>query len=156
MTAKKTEVKKPARSGARKGCAKRAVTRTDLLQAKFLAAIAQHANIATAAQEAGIARSTHYLWLKDPDYRKRFLDSRETAYDRLELEAWNRAFSGSDRLLMFLLTAYRAKFRPDAQVPVAAGDDLSDIPDDRLELEAQEEVKALGFSSLNDLWEGRS
>ena len=155
MTAKKT-AKKTARSCARRGGAERAVTRTDLLQAKFLAAIAHHANIASAAEEAGIARSTHYLWLKDPEYRRRFLEARETAYDKLEREAWNRAVSGSDRLLMFLLTAYRAKFRPDAPAPLAAGDDLSEIPDERLELEAQEEVKKLGLNSLNDLWEGRS
>jgi len=149
--AKKTAAKKTATRSE-----DRNITRTDVLQAKFLAAIVHHANIASAAQEAGIARSTHYLWLKDPAYRKRFLEARETAYDKLELEAWKRAVSGSDRLLMFLLTAYRPKFRPEAQLPLASGDDLSDIPDERLELEAQEDVKRLGLTSLRDLWEGRS
>jgi hypothetical protein len=155
--------KMPKKKAARKSAnshvthaSKRSITRTDLLQATFLGQISHHANIATAAQEAGIGRSTHYLWLKDPDYRKRFLEARETAYDKLELEAWKRAFAGSDRLLMFLLMAYRAKFRPDAQPPLSSGDDLADIPDERLEVEAQEEIKKLGFNSLNEVWEGRS
>lgn len=147
-----------AKKAARKREARRKLTmatiRIDAAREAFLAAIQEEANITDAAKKAGIARSTHYVWIKDPVYRKRFLEARESAYDRLELEAWRRAFAGSDRLLMFLLSAYRARFRPDAQPPMASGDDLVDVPDDRLEAEAEEEVKKLGFASLNELWRG--
>lgn len=129
--------------------------KTDLAQEKFLQSIAQWANISVAAQEAGIARSTHYVWLKDPLYRKRFLEARESAYDRLEQEAFQRAMSGSDRLLTFLLAAYRPKFRVDAPPPLAAGDDMADIPDDKLLLEAERELKDMGHGRLEDLWEAK-
>jgi len=129
--------------------------KTDLAQEKFLESITQWANITEAAKAAGVARSTHYVWLKDPIYRKRFLEARESAYDRLEQEAFQRAMSGSDRLLTFLLAAYRPKFRVDAPPPIAAGDDLADIPDDKLLVEAERELKAMGHGKLEDLWEAK-
>ena len=127
----------------------------DLAQEKFLQVIGECANITAAAEAAGIARSTHYLWLKDSDYRKRFLEARESAYDRLEREAFKRALAGSDRLLTFLLAAYRPKFRVDAPPPLAAGDDLADVPDDKLLLEAQRDLKDMGHGKLEDLWEAK-
>lgn len=129
--------------------------KTDLAQEKFLQVIGQCANITAAAEAAGIARSTHYLWLRDHNYRKRFLEARESAYDRLELEAFKRAIAGSDRLLTFLLAAYRPKFRVDAPPPLAAGDDLTDVPDEKLLVEAERELKDMGHGRLEDLWEAK-
>lgn len=141
---KKTGAEKPLRA-----------VKTDLCQEKFLESIAQWANISVAAKEAGIARSTHYVWLKDPAYRKKYLEAREAAYDRLEQEAFKRAIAGSDRLLTFLLAAYRPKFRVDAPPPVAAGDDLADIPEEKLLQEAERELKELGYAKLEELWEAK-
>lgn len=121
-------------------------------QDAFLAVIAKCANITIAAESVGVDRSAHYRWLADPTYRKRFLEAREAAYDRLEHEAWQRALSRSDRLLMFLLSAYRPKFRLDGQAVIAAGDDLSELPERQLLEQAEAELREMGFSSLQELW----
>ncbi|MBC7077457.1 MAG: hypothetical protein H5T92_04010 [Synergistales bacterium] len=130
--------------------------KTEIAQEKFLQSIAEWANITEAAKAAGVGRSTHYHWLKDPAYRRRFLEAREAAYDRLERAAFERALAGSDRLLTFLLSAYRPKFRVDAPAVVASGDDLSDVPDDKLIAEAEAEARALGYQSITELWGGAS
>lgn len=121
-----------------------------------MAVIAQCANITMAAEAVGVDRSAHYRWLSDANYRKRFLEAREAAFDRLEHEAWKRAMSRSDRLLMFLLSAYRAKFRMDPQSVVVAGDDLTEVPDRQLLEQAEGELREMGISSLHELWDGGS
>jgi len=130
--------------------------KTELAQEKFLQSIAQWANITEAAKAAGVARGTHYVWLKDASYRKRFLEAREAAYDRLEQAAFVRAMAGSDRLLTFLLSAYRPKFRVDAPPPIASGDDLANVPDDKLLQEAESQARTLGYQSLAEVWGGTS
>jgi len=130
--------------------------KTEIAQEKFLKSIAELANISEAAKAAGVARSTHYHWVNIPEYRKRFLEAREMAYDRLERAAFERAIAGSDRLLTFLLSAYRPKFRLDVAPLVASGDDLSDVPDEKLMAEAEAEARTLGYQSITELWGGAS
>ena len=94
-------------------------------RSSFLAAYAELGNITRAAQAAGIPRTKHYTWLKDPAYAKSFLEAEEIAIERLESEARRRAVEGtekpvfykgeecgtireySDTLLIFLLNAAR-------------------------------------------------
>lgn len=140
----------------RKSTARMRELKTEIAQEKFLKSIAELANISEAAKSAGVARSTHYHWLKDQEYRKRFLEAREMAYDRLERAAFERALAGSDRLLTFLLSAYRPKFRVDVPPLVASGDDLADVPDDKLMAEAEAEARAMGYQSIAELWGGQS
>ncbi|GAB6186259.1 hypothetical protein [Thermopirellula anaerolimosa] len=119
----------------------------------FLAAYANNANVAAAARAAGISRTDHYRWLRDSDYRRRFLDARESALDGLEEEAWKRARDGSDRLLMYLLSAYRPRFRADAPPPAGPLDpELVELDEQDLIREAQREAAAMGYGSLDDVW----
>ncbi len=94
----------------------------DQRKKSFLEIYRQYGNITTAAEMAGLHRSTHYLWLKDdPEYAAAFDQATEEASERLEQEAWRRAVKGvekpvyqggkrvgtiqeySDTLLIFLL-----------------------------------------------------
>ncbi len=122
-------------------------------QDAFLQAVAEFGNISVAAAAAGIERSTHYRWLADADYRRRFLSARESALDRLEYEAWRRALSRSDRLLMFLLSAYRPRFRNESASASVGGDELAEAPDRELLEQADAELRELGYSGLSELWE---
>lgn len=67
-------------------------------QCAFLAAYSETANITAAAEAAGIGRTTHYMWLEEPEYAANFKEEREAAIDRLELEAVRRARDGVERL----------------------------------------------------------
>lgn len=123
------------------------------LQKRFLAAVGQSANITQAAELAGVDRSSHYHWLQAPHYRRAFLEARESALDRLELEAWKRAIAGSDRLLVFLLSSYRARFQPGYQAPGPVLHELAQMDDQELLAEAQRELRQLGYESLEELWQ---
>ena len=122
------------------------------LQERFLKIVSQSANITQAAELAGIDRSNHYRWLESPKYRRAFLEARESALDRLELEAWKRAMAGSDRLLIFLLSSYRARFRQDNQPPGPVMHELMQMDDQELLTVAQQELRQLGYENLEDLW----
>lgn len=134
--------KKPAprkRPGAiRKSTAGRAKGGKDSIkQAEFLAAYERLGNVAGAAQVAGVNRTSHYLWMKDPKYAEKFQTAHEQAIDALEKEARRRAVEGfdepvyfkgemagtirkySDTLLIFLLKGARPeKFRENHRVQV--------------------------------------
>jgi len=148
--------KKPARKTASRPSVRPPASknsRSAALQDRFLAAVSRSANITEAARAAGVARGDHYRWLRDPEYRRRFLDAREAALDDLELEAWNRAKAGSDRLLMFLLTAYRTRFRADAPPPVGPADpELAEMDEGELLHQARSELQRLGLASLDEVW----
>lgn len=105
----------------------------------FLAAYAECGNITKAAESTGIARQTHYDWLRDdPEYPTLFKEADEQAGDRLEQEARRRAVEGvsepvfyqgkqcgtiqrySDTLLMFLLKGVRPdKYRENIKQEVS-------------------------------------
>ena len=57
---------------------------------------------------AGVERRTIYRWRdKDPEFAKAWREAREGLVEDLEMEAYQRAFKGNDRLLMFLLRSYK-------------------------------------------------
>jgi hypothetical protein len=86
-------------------------------------------------------------------YRRAFLEARESALDRLEQEAWRRAQAGSDRLLIFLLSSYRPRFRQDAQPVGPVYHELAQMDDQELVAEAQRELRQMGYDSLEELWQ---
>lgn len=75
---------------------------------RFLAALRNSANVRAACTAAGIERKTAY---RNRDRYKGFAkawdEAMEDACDVLEAEAWQRARSTSDLLLIFLLKAHR-------------------------------------------------
>jgi len=96
-------------------------TEETIKQRAFLAAYAEVGNISQAANIAKINRCSHYDWMKDEDYQRRFHEAHIEACEHLEAEARRRAVKGvakpvffrgeecgyvqeySDTLLMFLM-----------------------------------------------------
>ena len=75
---------------------------------RFLTAHNLGMSVADAARAAGVDRRTIYRWRdKDPEFAKEWREARESLVEDLEMEAYNRAFKGNDRLLMFLLRSYK-------------------------------------------------
>ena len=61
----------------------------------FLKTFAQHGIVSLAAEVAGIARSTHYEWLKvDREYGRQFKIAEQDAADAIEAEMHRRAVEG--------------------------------------------------------------
>ena len=73
------------------------VTQSDTQKRAFLAAFAETGNIRRAALTANVSRQSHYRWMDDPDYAKRFQAAQEEASDILEEEARRRAIAGLRR-----------------------------------------------------------
>jgi hypothetical protein len=95
------------------------------LQAAFLAAYRMLGNVSRAADAAECDRSSHYRWMKDPEYAAQFETAREEAIDRLEGEAINRAMHGSDRLMEFLLKGAKPeKYRENHKVEITGEVDI--------------------------------
>ena len=131
---------------AKKGAKKRKVSRSQNASPKkaaFLAAYAETAVIAYAAEAAKVNRRQHYRWLKDPVYAEAFAEAREIAIESLEGEARRRAVQGvaepvyykgevvgtiqkySDVLLMFLLkAAFPEKYREHHRHEHSGGIDI--------------------------------
>lgn len=66
-------------------------------KAKFLAEYRELGNVSYAAKAAGIARRSHYEWLKeDAEYKAAFEDAADEAADVLEAEARRRAVDGHE------------------------------------------------------------
>jgi hypothetical protein len=74
-------------------------------QKRFLTAYRECGIIGEAARVAGVDRTQHWQWLKDPEYAKEFEQAKEYALDVLRSVAWKRALEKSDTLLIFLLKA---------------------------------------------------
>jgi hypothetical protein len=100
-------------------------------QKAFLAAFTELGNITDAAKKAKVLRQSHYEWMQDEEYARKFENAMEVAMDGLEGHAYRRASIGiqsdvfqggvkvgvkreySDTLLMFLLNGRRPHvFRP--------------------------------------------
>jgi len=108
----------------------------------FLAALSLNANVTQSAIAAGVSRSSVYLHRDaDEDFKKAWDDAIEQAVDRLEAEAWRRAFEGttepiysqgkyvadrvvySDGLMTTLLKAHRPeKYKDRSQQEVTGKD----------------------------------
>jgi hypothetical protein len=119
-------------------------------------------NVTRAAKAAGIARATHYAWVKDdPEYAASYRECQLNAADVLEDEARRRAVEGtlkgvyykgvlvdmeveySDRLLIQLLKAHHPAHRPTltidgrgkngaTAVEQTAAEDLAKLPEEIL------------------------
>lgn len=107
-----------------------------LKKPQFIEAYRRLGTITAAAEAAGVARGTHYEWLRnDPEYAAEFRQAEEAVADMLEREAIRRAVEGterfvyhqgevvgaerqfSDTLLIFLLKGHRPeKFKDRTQV----------------------------------------
>jgi terminase small subunit-like protein len=97
-------------------------------QRAMLAAVAHCLSVTAACAQVGIARETHYQWVRqDPDYAEAVAEARQLGADWLEDVAIARATAGdkpSDVLLIFLLKAarpekYRENQRRDERTDVS-------------------------------------
>lgn len=87
----------------------------------FLDLFATSGNVMLSARGAGVNRQTPYqLRGRDEAFAAAWEEADEAATQTLEAEAWKRARSGSDRLLLFLLQARRPQtYRTNARVELA-------------------------------------
>lgn len=130
---------------------------TNSKQRAFLSAFRESGNVRLACEVAGVARSSHYRWLRDePAYQEAYGVDLENAADILEAEAYRRAVEGveepvgwyrgeaggtvrkfSDSLTMFLLKGLRPERygnRPELRAAKALENlDLTQLPDPLLE-----------------------
>jgi hypothetical protein len=78
--------------------------RTPEKRAIVLEALADGLTLREAAKSAGIGRATLWEWRQaDPAFERECRDAYNDGTDKLEEVARNRAFAGSDLLLIFLL-----------------------------------------------------
>ena len=91
---------------------------------RFLDRLRNSGNVRLACKAAGVPRRTVYNWRnKWVSFHDEWDEALEDACDYLEGEAWRRATEGqSDRLLMFLLKAYRKDKFADKQEHEVTGD----------------------------------
>lgn len=67
-------------------------------QGPFLLSLAQKANVTTASEEVGITRTYAYeAREKQPEFARAWDEAVAAAVERLEAEAWRRAFAGVER-----------------------------------------------------------
>lgn len=79
-----------------------------LAKRQFLQTLTETCNIAESCRAAQIARKTAVAWRQtDADFSDAWNDALDAGLDALEQTARERAHSGSDLLLMFLLKAHR-------------------------------------------------
>jgi hypothetical protein len=129
----------------------RTITKT--VAGRFLDGLRACGSIRQACRQTGVTRSTVYEWRNgDPQFRARWDEALEQGLDALEDEGMRRAFAGSDRLLMYMLSnrrpevysPYRARAKIDGTVKQAfdfnAGRRLP--KDDLAEIEAAERLAA--------------
>lgn len=76
----------------------------------FLAALRTAGNVRFACEVAGISRKAAYQWReRSAKFAGEWDDAMDEAIDMLEAQAYKRALTSSDTLLMFLLKAHRPK-----------------------------------------------
>lgn len=77
-------------------------------QAKFLQIFGMSMNVVLSAKGAGVDRTTIYRERqRNPEFAAAYEEARQEAIERLEAEAYKRAQSVSDTLLIFLLKSHR-------------------------------------------------
>ena len=90
----------------------------------FTEALRASGNVQEACREAAISRAQAYRRKAQyPGFAKQWQDALDDALDVLEAEAWRRAKSTSDTLLIFLLKAHRPEMYRDT-IHVNVSDDL--------------------------------
>jgi hypothetical protein len=146
-----TIAQEPAPSGVLDRTAR---TTTKPAAERFLDALRACGSVRQACRQTGVTRSTVYEWRNgDPEFRAQWDEALEQGLDALEDEGMRRAFAGSDRLLMYMLSnrrpevysPYRARAKTDGTVKQAfdfnAGRRLP--KDDLAEIEAAEKLAAI-------------
>lgn len=90
---------------------------------EFLRLLSQGCTVRQAAAAVAINYSTFYRMRKaDPAFAKRWEDATRVSVDHLVREAERRAMSGSDKLLVFLLSSYDpARFKNRSTVEHEGG-----------------------------------
>jgi hypothetical protein len=68
---------------------------------RFLKAFSECGNIGESARRAKVARSLHYVWLRDPEYKQAFEEAGEHATDILVEEARRRAHDGWEEPVIY-------------------------------------------------------
>lgn len=123
-------------------------TREKHWRLRFLDALRAHGIVTRAAQEAGIDRDTAYYERKrDPVFAQEWAEALDRGVDMLEDVARQRAYKGSDTLMIFLLKAHRPeKYREtittrNIQVNITP-EDLRNMSDDELDQLAEQLDKA--------------
>lgn len=90
---------------------------------EFLCWLREGHTVTYACEKVGISLSTVYKHRSDDtDFAERWAEAREMGVDRLEDIAIDRAVSGSDRLLEFLLKGARPDKYRDRQITEQTGD----------------------------------
>ena len=96
----------------------------------FLRAHKGGATVSQAAHYAGVHRRTVYKWkARDPKFALAWAKARDTLVQDLEMEAYQRAIGGSDRLLMFLLKSYKPGTYGDKKLQEDIGSGIHSIAD---------------------------
>jgi hypothetical protein len=109
-----------------------------------LLGISKHTNRTKACEDANCSRESHYHWLRtDPDYAEAYADAKRMGADGLEDKATQRAFDGSDVLLIVRLKAempekYRERF--EGQLSGKNGSKLFDFEQVRAFMEQDDEL----------------
>lgn len=87
----------------------RRTIRTDRARTAFLEVFSETCNVSEACRAADIGRASAYEWRdEDESFAKAWAEAEETAIDKLEKAAWDRATTDkSDRMLEILLKAHR-------------------------------------------------
>jgi hypothetical protein len=117
----------------------------------FLTAYAETGNISEAARIARCDRHSHYKWIEDAEYAKRFAEAKEQAIERLEEIARKRAEKHSDTLLIFLLKSLRPKvYRERREVEHTGAVELTNT-EKIIMLIAEERAKVNGNPRLKDI-----
>lgn len=85
---------------------------------RFIDILSKSCNVSLAAEGAGVVRARAYARRKEsPLFAQRWDTAKEIALDVLEAEAYRRARSSSDVLLIFLLKAHNPdKYREQLQI----------------------------------------
>lgn len=124
-----------------KGCK---TVRTDRAREKFLTMLAETCNVTASAEAAGMGRSAAYAWRReDEDFASAWDDALESAADRLEQIAFERAKDGkSDRMLEILLKAHRPKYR-EKQAVELTGKDGGPVEIDQVQNDADAFTRAI-------------
>lgn len=112
-------------------------TREKHWRLRFLDALRVHGIVTKAAIEANVERSTLYFERqRDPVFAQEWAEALDRGVDMLEDVAKQRAYDGSDTLLIFLLKAHRPHKYRDTIRTVTLNlnpDDLQNLSDDDLE-----------------------
>lgn len=79
-------------------------------QEQFISLLSQTCNVTLSAKGAGINPATAYKQReRNKEFAKRWKDAKRQAVELLEAEAWKRARTTSDTLLIFLLKANKPR-----------------------------------------------